>query len=193
VAGNTFDIYSRHDCTQQLLHQQQQAPFFPPEAWHDMAATTRFFQLPSQSVDVGASGVRVSTLELDHPSSAYAFRLDSAHSSMVYASDGAYTIPGEGSGEDTARTVEFFRDADLVIFDSQFSFDESQQKRAWGHSSAVIGVELARMANAKQLALFHHDPGASDAHLNALLKAAREAAQNEVDVFLAREELEVEL
>lgn len=193
IKGNSFDIYSRHAGTQQLLHQQQQAPFFPPEAWNDMAATKRFHRLPAQPIKLGDSPVCVSTLELDHPSSAYAFRLDSAKSSVVYASDGAYTLPGDDNSEAALRTIEFFREADLIIFDSQFSFLESQQKRAWGHSSAVVGVQLARLAQAKRLALFHHDPGASDAHLDTLLQAASDAAQGELDVFMAREGLEIEL
>ena len=201
VAGNRFDIYARHDCAWERLRDQQSAPFFPPEAWSDMGAETRFHILPEHPISLG-DDLRISTLELEHPSLAYGFRLESNGKILVYASDGAYPTPdGGGPSDPSHRFVEFFRDADLVIFDAQFSLAESMKKRAWGHSSAIVGVELAARAGAKRLAMFHHDPGASDARLEQLLRVSREYAARPpaphlpgaVEVFLAREGLEIEL
>jgi phosphoribosyl 1,2-cyclic phosphodiesterase len=201
VAGNRFDIYARHDCAWERLRDQQSAPFFPPEAWSDMGAETRFHILPEEPVLVDTD-LRISTLELEHPSLAYGYRLEANGKTLVYASDGAYPTPDGGGPHDPAhKFVEFFRDADLVIFDAQFSLAESMKKRAWGHSSAIIGVELAARAGAKRLAMFHHDPSASDARLEHLLRVSRDYAShppapfepNAVEVFLAREGLEIEL
>jgi ribonuclease BN (tRNA processing enzyme) len=59
--------------------------------------------------------------------------------------------------------VDFFRGADMIIFDAMYSLAESiSMKEDWGHSSNVLGVELAHMAEAKALCLFHHEPVNSD-------------------------------
>jgi ribonuclease BN (tRNA processing enzyme) len=94
--------------------------------------------------------------------------------------------------------VDFYRDADLLIFDAQFTLVESYEKRTWGHSCAVIGVELACQAGAKNLALFHHDPGADDETLENLLQAAQEYSMavpypGNCRLLLAREGLTLEL
>lgn len=201
IPGNRFDLYARHECAWERLRDQQSAPFFPPEAWGDMSADTRFHHLPCEPMDLGA-GVRISTLELEHPSLSYGFRLEANGKIFVYASDGAYPAPEDNTHNDPAQKfVEFFEGADMVVFDAQFSLDESLEKRAWGHSSAVVGVELAARAKAKRLAMFHHDPSATDAKLEHLLRVSREYAAhppspclaNAVEVVLAREGLEIEL
>ena len=70
--------------------------------------------------------------------------------------------------------MEFFRDADLVIFDAMYSLAEAVSVKAdWGHSSNVVGVELCQMANARQLALFHHEPANGDDAIERILRETR--------------------
>lgn len=198
VAGNRFDLYARHECAWERLRDQQSAPFFPPEAWMDMSAESHFHPLTVEPVELG-NGLRISTLELEHPSLAYGFRLEANGKTFVYASDGAYSVPDDDERDDPAhKFVEFFEGADMVVFDAQFSLEESQKKRSWGHSSAVVGVELAARAGARRLAMFHHDPSANDTKLEYMLRVSRDYASaprrlNSVEVMLAREGMEIEL
>jgi ribonuclease BN (tRNA processing enzyme) len=68
------------------------------------------------------------------------------------------------------RTAEFFRNADLVIFDSMYSLADSISiKEDWGHSSNILGVELGHMAEVKKLALFHHEPVYDDERIEGIL------------------------
>ena len=192
VEGNQFELYARHSDVQQLLESQQSAPFFPSDALRDRHAEVNFHQLTEGPQTFCEGRVSVQTLELDHPEGSYAFRFECGEKTLVYASDGAFPAPDKGRDDPARPYIEFFKDADLVIIDAQFSHAESLAKRTWGHSSAVLGVELAARAGAKRLALFHHDPSASDAHLEHLLRVGREyaaapAAQSPVEVFLARE------
>ncbi len=198
IEGNQFDLYARHEDVENLLKQQQDAPFFPPAAWDEMHATVRVHTLNDDALSLCDNRVRVSSLELEHPSRAFAYRFEADGQVFVYASDGAFPHP---ESEAAQSIIEFFRDADLLVFDAQFTLNESRQKHDWGHSSGVSGVELGCRAGVKRLALFHHAPGASEAHLQELLRAGQEYAQNpalpcmpeQVEVFLAREGLEVEL
>ena len=200
IEGNRFELYARHRAVEQLLRQQQQAPFFPCESLRDMRADVRYHQMSAAPLLLCEGKMKVETLELDHPSGAYAFRFECGGKTLVYASDGAFPAPDKGLDDPARPYINFFKDADLVIIDAQFSLAESLAKRTWGHSSAVIGVELAARAGAKRLALFHHDPGASDEHLEHLLRVGREYAANtpapgqaDVEVFLAREGQSIEL
>lgn len=198
VPGNQFDVYARHENVEDHLRKQQEPPFFPPAAWDEMHAEVRFHTLGHEEVTLCDGQVRISSLELDHPSRAFAYRFEADGKTFVYASDGAFPDP---ESEAALPYIEFFRDADLLIFDAQFTLEESLRKYAWGHSSAITGVELACRAGAKRLALFHHDPNATEVHLEELLRAGQDHEQKlshpcmpgQVEVFLAREGLEVEL
>jgi phosphoribosyl 1,2-cyclic phosphodiesterase len=201
ISGNRFDIYSRHEDARERLKEQQADPFFPPASWEDMVADINFHLLPDTPITLCDGQLKVSTLELDHPSTCFGFRLESNDHILVYASDGAYPLP-DGTKDDIAgRYIDFFRDADMIIFDAQFSLAESMEKKTWGHSSAITGVELAARANAKKLVLFHHAPNSSDGHLDYLLRVAREYAinppapckPNQVEVVMAREGMDITL
>lgn len=173
IEGNKLEIFSRHDELQSRLQAQQTAPFFPPASWDDMRADVSFHQMDDDSLVLCDGRVRVTTIELEHPSRAWAYRFEADGKVFVYASDSSYYHLDQ---EAVRPYIDFYRDADLLIFDAQFTLVESDQKRTWGHSSAVVGVELACQAGVKNLALFHHDPGADDETLENLLKAAEEYA-----------------
>ena len=197
IPGNELTIYARHDKVHERLHSQQQAPFFPAESWTEMRAGISFKKLGDDDKEIllcdGA--VRVSWHELDHPSRAWAYRFECGGKVFIYASDGAYHNLTEATRK---PYVDFYRDADLLVFDAQFTLAESYEKKTWGHSSAIVGAELACEAGVKKLALFHHDPNASDAQLEELLDTGTQYARSLREktaprVFLAREGDEITL
>ena len=92
-----------------------------------------------------------------HAGGSYGYRFTN-HSgrTIVYSTDSEHKI------DDMAREadfVRFFEDADLVICDTMYSLAKtSTTKEHSGHSSNVVAIDLCRQAQAKRLALFHHDP-----------------------------------
>jgi len=42
-------------------------------------------------------------------------------------------------------------------------------KEDWGHSSNIVGVELAQLANVKHLCMFHHEPSFNDGRIESVL------------------------
>ncbi|MDQ3816040.1 MAG: MBL fold metallo-hydrolase, partial [Armatimonadota bacterium] len=146
IPGNRMEIYTRHEHLQSRLRQHQEAPFFPPASWDDMRADISYTEIGDEPLLLCDGQVRVTCIELDHPSRAYAYRFEADDKIFVYASDATYQ-----DMDDVALQpyVEFYRDADLLIFDAQFTLSESREKRSWGHSSAIAGVDLAYMAGVK--------------------------------------------
>jgi ribonuclease BN (tRNA processing enzyme) len=106
-----------------------------------------------------------------HSGDSFGYRFAAGGRSVVYSTDSEHKL------EDPAETeafVEFFRGADLVVFDAMYSLAEAISVKAdWGHSSNIIGVELCQRAQAKHLMLFHHEPANNDATIEGVLKDAR--------------------
>src|SRR5262249_59382178 len=101
-----------------------------------------------------------------HTGDWYGYRFEHGGRSFVYSTDAEHKLDDPAA---TQTFVQFFRDADLVIFDAQYSLAEAfSLKEDWGHSSNVVGVELCQMARVRHLCLFHHDPPLADHGLRTL-------------------------
>jgi len=159
-------IHGCHDCVEQAFRLQQSAPFFPVD-FSRLAASIEFVRLrPGVTSSIGGFAVR--PMLQRHTGDSYGYRFERDGKSIVYSTDSEHKL------EDAAQTAaftEFFRGADLVIFDAMYSLAEAVSvKEDWGHSSNVVAVELAQMAGVKRLCLFHHEPAFDDERINAVLK-----------------------
>jgi phosphoribosyl 1,2-cyclic phosphodiesterase len=192
VPGNKFHFHSPFPDLMTRFEDQQREIYFPVSLDYMRAERTWEVLDPNETVTI--EGVEVRMMLLSHPGGAYAYRLSHGGKTLVYATDGEYQ---RMDAEHTARYVEFFRDADLLIFDAQYSFEQAiDEKRDWGHSTPKMGAELAFRARVKRLALTHHDPMATDEKLwNAVAEAynylafrSRSGGPNpETEVILAQE------
>lgn len=173
VPGNKIFIYSVHDLEAVLTDQQKFINFPVPVEY--MQAKREFIRItPEEPFKVGE--VKINTIETVHPGKAYAFRFDDEYSTFVFASDAEYK---NLDGPTLQPYIDFFRNADGLVFDAQFTLGEALEKVDWGHSSAMIGVDMARTAGVRKLILFHHDPTYSDKALIGIQKNAVEyQAQN---------------
>ena len=90
---------------------------------------------------------------------------------------------------------EFFKDADLLIHDGQYTQSEYENaKRGWGHSPIEYVVEAAKRAKVKRLAICHHDPLRTDFQLDELSQVyGNEEYAGGMKIFFAREGQEVEI
>jgi phosphoribosyl 1,2-cyclic phosphodiesterase len=157
IPGNQFSFHSPFPDLAQRLEYQQQDLYFPVPLSY-MSATLDYHSLaPRQWHQLGR--FRVYPLRLSHPGEAYGYRLEDGDSSLVCATDSEYKRVDPAS---TAACIELFQQADLLIFDAQYGLSELLDKPDWGHSTPMMGAELAHRAGAKRLALFHHDPTSSD-------------------------------
>ena len=196
VPGNKITIYSYHDHDwREVLASQQNSINFPISLDY-LQADLEFIKLdPDQPLTLGP--LQIKAIKTVHPGDAYAFRFEDEHSVFVYASDAEYKQFSETA---LRPYLDFFKEADVLIFDSQLSMREVRiEKEDWGHSSALIGVDLARRAGVKKLVLFHHDPTDSDVKLlqaqaEAIeYQAQQEASYSPCEVVVAYEGMTFEL
>lgn len=169
VPGTRIRIHGCHDVLEQAFRLQQAAPCFPVE-FDQLRAAIEFVRLaPGEARQI--AGVRVTPKLQQHSGDSYAYRFEAGGKCLVYSTDSEHKLenPAETSG-----FVDFFRGADVVVFDAMYSLAEAISVKAdWGHSSNIVGVELCQMAGAKHLVLFHHEPANSDATIETVLQETR--------------------
>ncbi|HEY6135715.1 MAG TPA: MBL fold metallo-hydrolase [Rubrivivax sp.] len=169
IPGNRVVIYGSHLELEAALRRQQDPPSFPI-GFQIFGAKMEFVHLePGRRYDIG--GVGVTTMLQRHTGDSYAYRFEAGGKAVVYSTDSEHPL---AQPEHTDRFVEFFRNADLVVFDAMYSLADSISVKAdWGHSNNVVGVELCQRADARHLCLFHHEPVFDDAAIESMLVETR--------------------
>lgn len=168
IPGNEIHIYACHDNVEHCFRRQHGAPSFPVS--FDILGADIHFHVIKPDKDLEINGFKVRAHEMNHEGRAFGYRIERRGSVVVYASDAEHK-PEMIS--DTYPYVDFIRSADLLIFDAQYSLAEATSvKEDWGHSSNVVGVELALMGDVKHLMFFHHEPLNDDDRLDQIVNEA---------------------
>jgi len=159
----------------------QMRPEYFPVPLESMGATFNFLRLNRNELKLNNSSVRV--IKQSHPGGSYGYRLEYNGKSLVICTDlehGETVLP---------EIVEFCRDADLLVHEAQYTNEELATYRGWGHSSYDQAIEVAELAEVKQLVMTHHDPLHNDAFL---LAKEKECQGRYPDCVLAREGMEID-
>jgi phosphoribosyl 1,2-cyclic phosphodiesterase len=194
IPGHKIHIYGCHQELEAAFRRQQDPPSFPVNFSY-LGATIDFTVLePERTYDIG--GYRVTAKAQAHGGDSYGYRLEHGGKTVVYSTDSEHKLE---DAEVTQSFVEFFRGADLVVFDAMYSLaDAISVKEDWGHSSNVVGVELCQLAQAKHLVLFHHEPAYDDATIERVWRETQRLeeitrGEHPVTVTAAYDGLEVTL
>jgi phosphoribosyl 1,2-cyclic phosphodiesterase len=165
VPGARIRIFGCHDVIEKAFRLQQSAPCFPVD-FSRLSAEIEFVKLEAgRTVDI--AGFRVTPKLQRHTGDSYGYRFERDGKAVVYSTDSEHKLEDRS---ETEAFVEFFRNADLVIFDAMYSLlDAVSVKEDWGHSSNIVGVELAQLANVKHLCMFHHEPAFNDERIQSIL------------------------
>jgi len=159
IPGNRFTFLSPYPDLEDRF-KQFYAPKYFPVPFESLASTIDFVDLSEKDKVVIDDDITVRWLENDHPGRSFSYRVEYGGTSVVLSTDAEYK---DLSPTALKPVIDFFSDADLLIFDAQYAFTESvQMKRDWGHSSPFVGIDLALDADVKKLILFHHEPNMDD-------------------------------
>ncbi len=179
----------------------------------ELAADIEYDRLREEpGIDLG-DGLLMTTKILNHPITALGYRFE--YKGKVFCTcydhepyrnlfitdpehpeyDEAMAYEGEEVANEQNLAIEdFFRDADLLIHDSQYTEEEYQTKVNWGHSSFEHAIASANRAGVKKLILFHHDPDRTDEQIDELAKTYCEPGKyGDTEVVFAVEGSEIEV
>jgi len=194
IPGVKLNFFGGHDQIEHALRRQQEKISFPVPLDFMNAEMTFTVLEPGEIHEI--NGCRVEVIKQYHDNDSYGYRVERGGKTFVYSTD------SEHKGDDLEAEnafVEFFRDADLVIFDTMYSLGDSiTMKEDWGHSSGLIAVDFCHRAEAKRLAMFHHEPLYDDKTLHGLLEEAQRyeelmRGEHALEVLCAADGLEVRL
>ncbi len=194
IPGNNLKIHGCHSTLEQAFRTQHSDPNFPIQ-FDDLRSNIEFIQLETETT-YHISDLTVTAMKQRHAGDSFGYRFEKDGKVVIYATDSEHDL---GSSDEIEAIVAFFRDADLLVFDAMYSLAEAVSlKEDWGHSSNMVGVELAQLAGVKHLCLFHHEPLNNDDAMSRIVRETRRFAEisqagRELRVSAAYDGMEVEL
>jgi phosphoribosyl 1,2-cyclic phosphodiesterase len=171
----TFDIMAGHltdkGGVKNIFETQMDNPMFPVPLEAMQAKLTFSDFIAGEKLDIGTSSkTKVTTAPLNHPNGATGYRIEHDGRAMCLITDTEHKL--DKPDENILKLIE---GADLVIYDSTYTEEEFPTKIGWGHSTWNEGVKLCKMAGAKRLGIFHHDPEHDDVFMDKLADDAAKA------------------
>ena len=182
------------EATDEPLHKLMEGVQFP----------VIFSKLPAQvNVHRMNGGLHLGEVEVrchavNHPGGCLAYRFTYGGKVFVYLTDHEpwrRIWPRHPESDTRDRELlEFTRGADLLVREAQYTPEEYEERRGWGHSTFDDALADALAAGVKKLVLFHHDPDHDDVFLENQLAALEvRKGSAELEILLAREGQTIEL
>lgn len=174
---------------EEFVSSQMRAPYFPvgTESW---LAKINYITPPTDGI-VEYGPLSLTYENVHHPGTTYGYRIKANGKTILYISDNECMyldksisskheeLTEEERGlydqmkkEEYESEVDLIQGADILIHDAQYTADDYQKKRGWGHSCYIDTVNTAIDAGVKELYLFHHDPNYDDIQMGQIHKHA---------------------
>jgi len=185
IKGNEVNFYGEtkyNMSVQDVMKRQQQFINFPVEL-SGMAAKLSFTEI-NESDEINIGPFKIFTAKLNHPAGTLGFRIEAAGKVFVVATDiEHFSVPDN-------KLINLSKNADVLMYDAQFTPEEYPKFIGWGHSTYEEGIKVAQLAGVKELHLCHHAPEHSDLEIDMIQQSAQVRFAN---VFAIQEGWEIEL
>lgn len=187
-----LNFYSFSEDAKSILSSQMVTPYFPVTI--DSFTKNLNFKCLKSGDKFNLGSINVTSCKMSHPGNSFSYSFEENGHKIVYATDVELT---QQDYADDEIHVSTFKDADIIIIDSQYTVEEANRKVNWGHSAFCTAIDFAVHWNIKKLYLFHHEPTYDDKKLNAILTSARwyakYIANSDIEINLSVENLEIDV
>ena len=167
---------------------QMESTYFPVP-FAELPSNIEIEELKDFNLNIGSVCVRAKRAH--HPGLCVGYGLSTPDGRVAFFPD----AESRRGGKDP-EMIEFLRDVDVLILDSQYDLAEYKKHIGWGHGCVDDAVALAVKAGVKRLCLFHHDPDHDDKKIDDLVRHARRLVagqRSKLKVEAARELQTIEL
>lgn len=168
----------------EIMAEPMKAPFFPI-AIRELSGKIDIQKLTQMNFTVGK--VQVRTKFVNHPGVCAGYRLFTSGGSIAFVPDhepyeflhsakSNHMTPEEAkktATKERSKLVRFLHGSEILILDAQYTDEEYQSRKSWGHGSPSSAVALALDAEVHRLLLFHHDPSHNDEIVDTIVECAR--------------------
>ncbi len=135
------------------------APPFWPLRLEDYPSDLHYHDIEG-SFRIGDVDIQI--MSAAHPGGSTVFKLNYKGKILVFATD--FEHLDNKSGE----LAEFAANADLLLYDAQYTEEDYEPHKGFGHSTAEEGIRIAEKACVKQVYFIHHNPDYTDEKLLAM-------------------------
>lgn len=217
IPGTQIDVYGpvsyENDTLDDIVGGQLRYRYFPVNQG-ELAAKITYHQLQECEMEFD-NGLKVQTTYLNHPilCLGYRFEWQGKVFCTVYdhepfrnvfpedPDDPDYDAFAAEEGklvadEENKRIMKFYKDADVLFHDSQYTMAEYKNgKQSWGHSTFEQVINSAHQAGVKNVYFFHHDPNRTDGELDKILTFFKKKIHNKTNmkIHIAKEGEELRL
>ncbi|MEA2040736.1 MAG: MBL fold metallo-hydrolase [Thermodesulfobacteriota bacterium] len=139
--------------------------------------------------------VVIDSILLQHPQGGVGFRFREEKKTFVFLTDNELTRES-WADRHPEDFVGFCKDADVLVHDAQYTSEEKERLKGWGHSACADALSLALQADVKRLILFHHDPSRKDPDVAFLRSQCEDLARKNnsgIRINAAKEGSEISL
>ena len=203
IPNNNIDIYGSFDPVymkdlKTILGQQMEYCYFPVRECELNANITYNNLIDGQSIQVGSA--KITPILLNHPVLNFGYKIESHGKSFFFTGDYEQPeniyAPGDEGYEEYQQLIKeriqilhsFIKGVDVVVADSQYTNEDYQSKKGWGHGTFDSCIELARNTEIKNLYFTHHDPCRTDRQLDDIYqKIINKKDLPETNFHIARE------
>jgi phosphoribosyl 1,2-cyclic phosphodiesterase len=189
---NVCGVASAKNYMCQSLARQLEAPYFPVN-FEDLKA--RFSFGCSCPGCAQCTKISMEPISLSHPNGGFGYKFHENGKTFVFLTDNELGFQ-HPEGKLPYEYVDFAKDADLLFHDAQYTDEEYEKTRGWGHSTYKQALKLALDAKVKKFGIFHHDPDRTDEQLDQIVEnlqqTVREKGAN-LEVFAVTEGMEIDL
>ncbi len=173
ITINIYGVTRNNLSIKEQINKMMCAPIWPVDS-NAFTANVNFIDIKKE-VQIGKFDIKIT--EGNHAGGSSLFKITYNNKTIIYATD------FELDDNSMQTLVDFSKNADLLICDGQYSDDNKMEKIGFGHSSWQDVLIASRMANCKQVCIFHHDPYSSDEYLLGIENTLKNKSNT---CFLAR-------
>lgn len=173
--GREIHIWGPPSTTQDLrarLTRYLSPPLFPVRL-RDLGSRVELHDVRPEPWSIG--GFTVVAAGVIHPGPTVGYRIETDGHGVAYLPDHEPILGGPLETREWLSGYALARGVDILLHDGQYTDAEYRQRVGWGHSSISHAIQVADLADARELVLIHHDPDHSDDLIDHLVTTATRA------------------
>ena len=188
IKGPRLDGVTASDAVRHILSR----PFWPLQL-EALGGNIVFTDLPE---DGGAPhiyhGLEVRWCPVPHLGGCVSYRLDdpATRRSVVIATDVEWPLASETDRHNFMEFCKYPAPPDLLVFDGQFTPENYERFRGWGHSTWQDAIDVAKLVMARELIITHHHPRSDDETLRQIEADVKRQMPN---AWLGRQDAAIEI
>ena len=161
----------------------------------DNVLKAEFQFIPECPISFQIGPINVIPITLSHPNKGNGYKFTEDGKVFVFLTDNELTYRHKG-GLLYDDYLEFCRGADILFHDAEFTPEEYDSVRQWGHSRYTDALELAIKAEVRHLGLFHLNQRRTDSEVDSIVEHCNRIASEtgaDLECFAVGMDMEYEL